>query len=68
VYGEQRVCDAHPVTRWFARPQEVGQADECHNRLNDEDNRANEEALLLVDFIFSKGLIYLDFHPSLLPG
>lgn len=56
------------MTRWFARPQEVGQADECHNRLNVEDKRANEDALLLVDFSFSKGLIYLDFHPSLLPG
>lgn len=65
AYGEQRVCDAHPVTRWFPRSQEVGQADECHNRLEVEDNRANEKALLLVDFNFSKGSIYLNFHPSL---
>lgn len=58
---EQRVCDAHPVTRWFARLQgEIGQADDCHDRLNVRDNRANEETLLLVEFVFSKGLIYLD--------
>lgn len=62
AYGEQRVCDAHPVTRWFPRSQEVGQADECHNRLEVEDNRANEKALLLVDFNFSKGSIYLNFQ------